>query len=178
MAMASDEDQNWPSKKIKRTKKEDRPGICIIRTKTSSSLDIIYVTKEKQLEILRKVKAEWENESHDSPYRMADECKMLNEELHIGDDLDYRRDCYQNFTKNRRRLSDTTIESPTPSSSTKTRSSSAGTKDKVLFTPDRIFCIKQQVRNIHIKKASKLWKIRVSSKGEVNWSDCTNHSNR
>ena len=79
------------------------------------------------METLRKVKAERENESHDSPCRMADECKMLNPELHIGDDLGYHRDCYQNFTKNRRRLSDTTIESPTPSSSTKTRSSSAGT---------------------------------------------------
>ena len=94
MAMASNEDQDWPSKKIKRTKKEDRPGICIIHTKTSSSLDFIYVTKEKQLETLRKVKAERENESHDSPYRMADECIMLNQELHIGDDLGYHRDCY------------------------------------------------------------------------------------
>ena len=41
MAMASDKDQGWPSKKIKRTKKEDRPGICVIHTKTSASLDFI-----------------------------------------------------------------------------------------------------------------------------------------
>ena len=165
MAMASDEDQDWPTKKIKRTKKEDRPGICIIHTKTSSSLDLINATKEKQLETLQKVKAERENESHDSPYRMPDEYKMLNQEIHIGDDLGYHRNCYQNFTKNRRRLSDTTIESPTPSSSTKTRSSSAGTRDKVLFTPDCIFCNKTGKKYSYKKGVKTVENTRVFERG-------------
>ena len=115
-----------------------------------------------------KVKAERENESHDSPYCMADGCKMLNQELHIGDDLDYHRDCYQNLTKNHCRLSDTTTQSPTSStsSSTKTRSSSAGTKDKVLFTPDCIFCNKTGKKYSYkgIKNCGKYVCLR---KGEV-----------
>ena len=88
----------------------------------------------------------------------------VRQELHIGDDLGYHRDCYQNFTKNRRRLSDTTIESPTPSSSTKTRSSSAG-KDNVLFTPDCIFCNKTGKKYSYKKGVKTVENTRVFERG-------------
>ena len=140
--MASNKDEDWTLEPVKpkRTKKGDRPEICVIHTKTSSSLDFIHITKDEQLNKLKDIKKKREKEPNDSPFRMADECRMLNEKLCVGDDIGYHRDCYQKFTNHRGRLSHPTNDES--STFTRTGSSSSVIKDKVLFTADCIFCNK------------------------------------
>jgi len=83
---------------------------------------------------------------HGSVQRMTSTCDLIPNSL--TEAHGYHRECYQRFTMNLNRLSTPSVSS-TPSCSKKSRRDSS--VDKVLFSPDCIFCNSKARRKVKIK---------------------------
>ena len=101
----------------------------------------------ERLNMLRSIRDRRLSQPPDSPFRMEEACNLIPED--ISDVHGYHRDCYQLFTKNLNRLSETSFDATKPSTSRPPRSS----LDKVIFKPDCIFCKKEGLKSIKVKSS-------------------------
>jgi len=131
---------------------QKRPPItCILHVPGIEHLDFTPFSKvqgsaTEKLAQLHSIRVRRLAEPLDSPYRMKDVCNHIPERLD-GVDLEtvgYHRGCYQNFTKNQKRLrcSADSYDASTSRSPRKSASSSA----VQMFPPDCIFCGKLEVK--------------------------------
>ena len=95
-----------------------------------------------------------------SPLRMEEVDKRIPEES--SEEHGYHGDCYQKFTTNLHRLTQSESDEADPSTSCVPRRSSID-KDTIIFQPDCMFCKKEGSKGVNAKG---LWKTKRTSKFE------------
>ena len=120
--------------------------VCIIHYQGSRNLFFTSIlagrNPKDRFEMLKTIRDRRLSQSHDSPLRMEEMCKLIPKE--ITNVHGYHRDCYQMFTKNLDRLAVASGNPIVPSTSRLTRSSS----DKSLFKSECIFCKKSGPKSV------------------------------
>jgi len=106
----------------------------------------ISAESDERLARLKDIRDRRLSQPLESVHRMTATCDLIPDTITEGDG--YHRECYQRFTMNLNRLS-SHYDPSEPSCSKLSRRGSAG--DKVLFSPDCIFCHSMERKKVKVK---------------------------